>query len=108
MYFPIGWPQTLNLCNQTCYRIDAILANNDQSLFLLLSDAHFSIWFCRPTVQIVHYERTNDSMKKYGSNVSAVWRSDSTQIVIQTANDFLLFYQVIINDQDVMPIIEPK
>lgn len=104
MYFPIGWPQTLNINGN----IHTIVSNQDQTLFLFIANDVLSIWFCRPAVQLVHYKRTNDSLAKYGHHVSAVWKSDSSKIVVQTNKNYLLFYQVIINENDVMPIIDSR
>lgn len=104
MYFPIGWPQLLD-CKR---KIHSIIANSDQSLFLLISDQTLHVWFCRPTIQIVEYERNPESIEKYGLNISAVWKSDSTQIVIRTSDDFLLFYQIIISDDNFPTIIDKK
>lgn len=106
MYFPIGWPQTLDQCKD----IDQIVANSDQSLFLLLSCDSISIWYCRPIIQIVRYQRTPKSLENYGENVCSIWKSDSSQIVVQTSKSFLLFYQVVISDdcETVLNLIEPK
>lgn len=106
MYFPIGWPQTL----AKSQAIHQIVANIDQTLFILLSFDSISIWYCRPVVQIVRYQRTAKSIHDYGTNVAAVWKSDSSQIVVQTSTSYLLFYNVVISDDNdtVLNLIEPR
>ena len=106
MYFVIGWPQTLTASEN----IHMIVPNSDQSIFLFLSQDAISLWYCRPVVQIVQYQRTSKSMQQYGNNISAIWKSDSSQIVIQTSQDYLLFYQVVISeDKDtILQLIEHK
>lgn len=94
MYFVIGWPQTLTSCDN----IHLIVPNSDQSIFLFLSQDAISLWYHRPVVKILQYQRTSKSLQQYGNNVSAIWKSDSSQIVVQTAQDFLLFYQVVFSE----------
>lgn len=106
MYFVIGWPQTLT----SCENVHLIVPNGDQSIFLFLSSDAISLWYCRPVVQIVQYQRTAKSLQQYGENVSAIWKSDSSQIVVQTSADYLLFYQVVISeDRDtILTLVEHK
>jgi hypothetical protein len=94
MYFPIGWPQTLKSSEDTI----SIVCNTDRSLFGLLTINSLSIWFCRPSVRIVEHKRDNNSLVTFGQNVSMVWRPDSTIIVVQTNQNYLLFYQLIIQN----------
>ena len=91
MYFTIGWPQTLNGCEG----VRNIIPNSDHSIFLFLSDDTISLWYCRPVVQLLKYRRRPDSIEEFGHNVSAVWKSDSSQIVVQTSRDTLLFYNLV-------------
>ena len=106
MYFVIGWPHTLT----SSENVHSIVPNSDQTLFLFLSRDAISLWYFHPVVQIVQYQRTAKSLQEYGHNVSAIWKSDSSQIVVQTSSDFLLFYQVVIcEDNDtILHLLEPK
>lgn len=90
MYFAIGWPQTL----KSAHDVQQIVPNSDQAIFLFLSLDSLSLWFYRPVVQIVDYQRSEASVQQYGHNVAAVWKPDNSQIVVQTSQDFLLFYNV--------------
>lgn len=106
MYFVVGWPQTLASSDD----VHLIVPNSDNSLFLFLSHDTVSLWYCRPVVQIVQYQRTSKSLQEYGHNISAIWKSDSSQIVVQTSNDYLLFYQVVIceDSESILKLVEPK
>lgn len=96
MYFVIGWPQTL-VPNEN---VHSIIPNRDNTIFIFLSNDSLSLWYCRPAVQILLYKRALKCLKNHGENVAAVWKSDSSQIIIQTSSDHLLFFQVVINNEN--------
>ncbi|CAG2100866.1 unnamed protein product [Medioppia subpectinata] len=96
MYWVYGWPQTLR---NTAHTLAAV-ANTDRSLFGLLSRDELSIWYFRPSVRIVVHKRNSQSLQDFGSNVAMVWRPDSSLIVVQTDEDFLLFYNLIDDPND--------
>ncbi|CAG2167165.1 unnamed protein product, partial [Oppiella nova] len=96
MYWAYGWPQTLRGTAGT----ECVVGNTDRSLLGLLSRNELSIWHFRPSLRIVGHKRDDQSLQEFGSNVQMVWRPDSTLIVVQTDQDFLLFYNLVINSSD--------
>lgn len=97
MYYPVGWHKVLDLdtkCDQERCDILLVLANHERELFLILTTKSLHIWCPRPAVEIVCHRRSKDSIEKIGLNRTAVWRIDSSVIVVATDRDQLLFYQV--------------
>ncbi|RWS07678.1 RIC1-like protein [Dinothrombium tinctorium] len=121
MYYPVGWPKTLNLKLQSNDLNDAsddgphkdsnlnderkcreeirhISSNTERSWILILTNTGVHIWFCKPSVKIVSHSRNEDSLEMLGENVFGTWRPDSTMIVISTTKDFLLFYKIVMKN----------
>lgn len=100
MYYPIGWHKVLNLdlqqqsAGQEQCNIISIQANHERELFFILTTRSIHIWYPRPTVEIVCHRRSNESIESLGFNKCAVWRIDSSVIVVATERDQLLFYQL--------------
>ena len=98
MYFPTGWPKVIRIpkLGQTC--IKQISCNRDRILFAVLTDDALTIWFCKvsrtdvlrdnndvnlqPCVPIVFYRRPPQSLEKFGTNILAEWKPDSSMIVV--------------------------
>ena len=97
MYYPIGWHKVLKLDtrndNEPC-DILAIQANHERELFFILTTKTLHLWSSRPTVEILCHRRSRESLIKVGLNQNAVWRTDSSVIVVSTNKDQLLFYQI--------------
>lgn len=99
MYFPFGWPKYLGAhlgqeTNFTDRNIKCVCSNRDRSLFAVLSDDGISIWYAKPTVQVVSHYRTTESLASLGINEVAEWKPDSTMLVVTTSESHLLFYQL--------------
>lgn len=97
MYYPVGWHKVLKLdtqCNQEQCEILSVQANHERELFYILTTKSIHIWFTRPVAEIVCHKRSKESIEKLGLNRLAVWRPDSSVIVVATERDQLLFYQV--------------
>lgn len=97
MYYPIGWHKVLNLdteCNQERCSILSVQANHERELFFILTTKSIHIWNPKPNVEIVCHRRSQESITGIGYNRLAVWRTDSSVIVVATDRDQLLFYSV--------------
>lgn len=101
MYYPIGWHKVLKLDLQSNQHGDqqeskilSVQANHERELFFILTNDSIHIWYTRPAVEIVAHRRSAESIKSIGYNRLAVWRPDSTIIVVATDRDQLLFYQI--------------
>lgn len=94
MYFPVGWPKVIKIPELGNSTIKHITSNRDRILFAILTDDRLGIWFCRPCVPITFHRRSPISIQKYGTNVIAEWKPDSSMIVIATSEGHLLFYKV--------------
>lgn len=67
----------------------------DATMWLALTPSALQVWSARPCEVLATLERTEHSVHEYGPNVRAEWRSDARAIVVQTARDMLLFYDVL-------------
>ncbi|KAJ8949273.1 hypothetical protein NQ318_022788 [Aromia moschata] len=94
MYFPIGWPKVIKIHEVGQGIIRQITCNRDRILFAILTDDSLAIWFCKPCVPIVFHRRSFKSLEKFGTNVIAEWKPDSSMIVIATSEGHLLFYKL--------------
>lgn len=100
MYYPIGWHKALKLdtlkcdANETESRILQVQANHERELLFILTTRSIHIWFPKPCAEIVCHRRSDDSIESIGLNKSAIWKTDSSVIVVVTECDQLLFYQV--------------
>ncbi|XP_063921196.1 guanine nucleotide exchange factor subunit Rich-like isoform X2 [Zophobas morio] len=94
MYFPTGWPKVIRIpkLGQTC--IKQISCNRDRILFAVLTDDALTIWFCKPCVPIVFYRRPPQSLEKFGTNILAEWKPDSSMIVVATSEGHLLLFKL--------------
>lgn len=97
MYYPIGWHKVLNVDIQNGPEpgnILSIQANHERELFFILTKRSLHIWYPRPAVEIACHRRSIESIDKIGFNKSAVWKTDSSVIVVATEGDQLLFFQL--------------
>lgn len=116
MYFPIGWPRSVNLSlpidyinngSSTSTEYDThkpltskfipILQINFDAVKLLLAAIGFGflgIWYARPLIPIVYYRRTQKSIDLYGGNRDIIWKPDSRQLLILTEKGILLLYRI--------------
>ncbi|KAL7631863.1 UNVERIFIED_CONTAM: hypothetical protein RMT77_017834 [Armadillidium vulgare] len=94
MYYPIGLPKRLNICNNSDGEIQAIVCNRDRILFAILSENAIWIWFSRPCVPLTAFQRSLKSVQETGTNRLVEWRPDSSMLVVATNKNILLFYSV--------------
>lgn len=97
MYYPIGWRKVLKVdtkCNKERCKILSVQANHEKELYFILTTKSIHIWYPRPAAEIVCHRRSEESINKIGLNRTAVWKTDSSVIVVATERDQLLFYQV--------------
>ncbi|KAI3617222.1 hypothetical protein CBS9595_003131 [Malassezia furfur] len=71
----------------------------DASMWLAVTPSALQVWGVRPSELLAALERTQLSLDEYGANVAAEWRSDTRAIVVHTARDTLLFYDVHVLDE---------
>ncbi|KAL1501674.1 hypothetical protein ABEB36_006962 [Hypothenemus hampei] len=93
MYFPIGWPKVLRVPHSG-RGLRQIKCNRDRILVAILTDNSLEIWFCKPCVPIVYHKRDLKSLEKFGSNITAEWKPDSSKIVIATSEGHLIYYKL--------------
>lgn len=102
MYYPVGWHKVLKLDVHSTGEsmpnqpgnIITILANSERELYLILTTQSLHLWCPRPPVEIASHRRSASSIEAIGSNKAAVWKTDSSVIVVATQKDQLLFFQV--------------
>ncbi|XP_074641700.1 guanine nucleotide exchange factor subunit RIC1-like [Tubulanus polymorphus] len=94
MYFTIEWPITLRLPHSNPVDIVNISANRERILFAVLTANALSIWFCKPSVQIVCFERSANSLTKFGVNESTEWKPDSSLVAVTTSLGYIIFYKI--------------
>uniref|UniRef100_A0A093UUF2 Protein ric1 n=1 Tax=Talaromyces marneffei PM1 TaxID=1077442 RepID=A0A093UUF2_TALMA len=82
---PAAWAEEVikGLCN----------SRNGQ-LFATMTESSISVWQTKPTVVVATVARSQTSLKAYGPNVSLLLHPDSTILVAQTQNGYLLTYTV--------------
>ncbi|KAI8420286.1 hypothetical protein MSG28_008819 [Choristoneura fumiferana] len=107
MYFPIGWPKVLKNLGAD-HQIIQIVSNRDKILFASLSDDSLMVWFCKPSVIVVHHKRSADSLQRLGVNVGVEWKPDSSMICISTSEGHLILYNVeVVSDQTAYQQYDP-
>ncbi|XP_066249588.1 guanine nucleotide exchange factor subunit Rich isoform X2 [Euwallacea similis] len=94
MYFPTGWPKVVQVPDLGQGSLKQIKCNRDRILVAILTDDSLAIWFCKPCVPIVFHRRDTKSLEKFGMNVTAEWKPDSSKIVIATSEGHLLYYKL--------------
>lgn len=94
MYFPVGWPKYLKLPpdNSTCPFF--ISSSCDRMLFAVLSKSTLSIWYCRPSVQIVSFKLSASKRQEVGDCCQAEWKADASLIAVITSKNYILFFKV--------------
>ena len=100
MYLTVGWPKYLRCARQERAPdvIVQVVANRYRTLHAVISERAISVWYCRPCVKIVCYNRPADSIEELGVYCQAAWRNDSSMLAITTSNGYVLLYQL---EQDV-------
>ncbi|EEC01482.1 hypothetical protein IscW_ISCW015636 [Ixodes scapularis] len=105
MYFPIRWPQILNIDRGASSSLVCVASDYNRSLFAVLGEDNISIWLEKLCVQIACHVQTPESLGKHGHNVKVVWKRDSSMLAILTTKGHLLLYDVIV-DESSRPLFE--
>ncbi|XP_033737683.1 RAB6A-GEF complex partner protein 1-like [Pecten maximus] len=94
MYFPIGWPKYLKETQRDSPPLQYVISNCDRMLFAVLSEDTLSIWYCKPTVQIVNYTQSQRDLACLGGFCLAEWKPDSSMIAVMTTKQHVMFFKV--------------
>jgi hypothetical protein len=96
MYFAVGWSQKLhNLSQQHGELILSVTSNNNRQLIAVLLERTVSLWSVKPIGELFFLRRSDDSVKKFGTNVSILWKSDTGAFVVSTSLGYMIFYQIL-------------
>ncbi|KZP16760.1 RIC1-domain-containing protein [Athelia psychrophila] len=94
MYFPTSAARQLSavpaLPNLPAESVISLCSNARKSLFCTLTRNGLAVWRVRPSAVLAYLSRTPASLIEHGENVSVAWSPDSTRIVIQTADSYLV------------------
>ncbi|KAJ5436799.1 Ribosome control protein 1 [Penicillium cf. griseofulvum] len=71
-----------------------ICVSRSGQMFATLSESSIALWQTRPTAVVTAITRSQFSLETYGPNVALLMRPDSTILVVQTLNGYLLTYSV--------------
>ncbi|TID21679.1 Protein RIC1-like protein [Venturia nashicola] len=63
-------------------------------MFVTITKSTLTVWQTKPTVAVASSLRSRQSLTEYGPNTYVLLRPDSTIIVVQTANGFLVTYSL--------------
>ncbi|KAJ5562097.1 hypothetical protein N7535_003445 [Penicillium sp. DV-2018c] len=74
--------------------IKGICVSRSGLMFATISESSIALWQTRPTAVVSAVTRSRFSLETYGPNVSILMRPDSTILVVQTLNGYLLTYSV--------------
>ncbi|RMJ25268.1 hypothetical protein PHISP_03844 [Aspergillus sp. HF37] len=61
-------------------------------IFATMTDSSIAVWQTRPTAVVAAVARSASSLKSHGPNVALLMHPDSTILVVQTLNGYLLTY----------------
>ncbi|CAI7667150.1 unnamed protein product [Penicillium crustosum] len=77
--------------------IKGICVSRSGQMFATMSESSIALWQTRPTAVVTAISRSRFSLKTYGPNVSVLMHPDSTILVVQTLNGYLLTYSVAVD-----------
>ncbi|EXJ85898.1 hypothetical protein A1O1_06267 [Capronia coronata CBS 617.96] len=73
--------------------LDLQTARNDH-LFATITASRLDLWCTRPVVLLASLSRSTNSLQTYGSNISVVFKPDSSTIMLRTTGSYLIVYSV--------------
>lgn len=79
MYFPIGWAKVVDTPDSAILQI---VTDKVKILFAVLAPHSICIWFCKPSVPIVCYNRSEKCKADNGQNTTVEWKLDSSKIAV--------------------------
>ncbi|OKP01274.1 RAB6A-GEF complex partner protein 1 [Penicillium subrubescens] len=74
--------------------IGGLCVSRSGHMFATITESSISLWQTRPTAVVAAVARSAYSMTTYGPNVAVLMHPDSTILVVQTLNGYLLTYSV--------------
>ncbi|KAF9885969.1 hypothetical protein FE257_012144 [Aspergillus nanangensis] len=74
--------------------ISGLCASRTGHLFATMTETSIALWQIRPTAVVAAVTRSPSSLRNYGSNVALLMHPDSTILVIQTLDGYLLTYTI--------------
>ncbi|PLN79428.1 WD40 repeat protein [Aspergillus taichungensis] len=74
--------------------ISGLCVSRSGHIFATLSRSSIAVWQTRPTAVVAAVTRSASSLDTYGPNVALLMHPDSTILVIQTQNGYLLTYTI--------------
>lgn len=89
MYFPLGWAKVVDSPDS---KILKVVTDKVKILFAVLHENSICIWFCKPSVPIVCYNRSEKCKSENGENTTIEWKLDSSKIAV--AVKYLHFWNV--------------
>ena len=69
MYYPVGWPRTLSLPQDTPSLPIRISANRDRILMASITRDSIIIWYAKPCVPIISHRRSGVSVETIGEDI---------------------------------------
>ncbi|XP_041356612.1 guanine nucleotide exchange factor subunit RIC1-like isoform X2 [Gigantopelta aegis] len=94
MYFPVGWPKYLKQSQNDSTPIHYIVSSCDRMFFAVLSAETLTIWYSKPSIQIVTYTQSQKCQEEFGTYKVAEWKPDSSMLAIMTSKCHVLFFKV--------------
>ncbi|GES61971.1 DUF1339 domain protein [Aspergillus terreus] len=74
--------------------ITGLCASRSGHMFATMTETSIALWQTRPTAVVAAVARSPSSLSTYGSNVALLMHPDSTILVVQTLNGYLLTYTI--------------
>ncbi|KAJ5893902.1 hypothetical protein N7495_005593 [Penicillium taxi] len=74
--------------------INGLCVSRTGLMFATLTPSSISLWQTRPTAVVASIARSTYSIETYGLNIALLMHPDSTILVVQTENGYLLTYSV--------------
>ncbi|KAI2826330.1 hypothetical protein CBS147321_8707 [Aspergillus niger] len=74
--------------------ITGLCVSRSGFMFATMTDSSIAIWQTRPTAVVAAVARSASSLENYGPNVALLMHPDSTILVAQTLNGYLLTYTI--------------
>ncbi|KAI8327314.1 RIC1-domain-containing protein [Blakeslea trispora] len=111
MYWINGIASELSLnCTQSSTRtkdktfprsldIVSIQPSHHASLYITCTRSAIYLWSIKPSTVLSFVERSDQHIDEFGENLEALWKPDSSAIVVRTKKHYLLLYSVLPYDQ---------
>lgn len=80
-------------------KVISIKRNRTATLFVALTATDTTLWSVRPAIAIAKLCRSAKSLEEYGPNERVIWRPDSSVIIVQTSQSYLITYTVLTVDE---------